>query len=59
MNNNLQRFVSKKFLVALGTIALIAFEGSGIDEQVIMAVVAGMYLLGQSLIDHKEKGNEK
>ncbi len=53
MTQNLERFTSRKFLVALGTILLITFEGSGISEQIVIAVLAGVYLLAQTFIDHK------
>jgi len=51
---NWERFTSRKFLVALATVVAIAFPGLGLDEEALVALVAGVYILAQGLVDAKK-----
>lgn len=57
-----ERFTSRKFLLALATMLAVLFGGTGVDEQMVLSGVSGLFILVQGLIDRAlvgKKGEEQ
>jgi len=55
--STLRKFTSRKFLMAISTVLIVLFEGSGVEEKTILAALTGIYIFAQAIVDRAEQSN--